>query len=77
MKMIISSKLTVMSQQMKMMKIKVIYTYVFLMGHKIVLTLLYHTKIAQSAMLYWSFIKKGMKTAIGSYTTRKKGQNYS
>ena len=42
-----------------------------------VLTLLYHTKIAQSAMLYWSFIKKGMKTAIGSYTTRKMGQNYS
>lgn len=77
MKMIISSQLTVMSQQMKMMKIKVIYTYVFLMGHQIVLTLLYHTKIAQSAMLYWSFIKKGMKTAIGSYTTRKMGQNYS
>lgn len=77
MKMIISSQLTVMSQQMKMMKIKVIYTYVFLMGHQIVLTLLYHTKIAQSAMLYWSFIKKGMKIAIGSYTTRKMGQNYS
>ena len=36
MKKIVSSLLTVMSQLMKMMKIKVIYTYVFLMGHPIV-----------------------------------------
>lgn len=73
MKMIISSQLTVMSQQMKMMKIKVIYTYVFLMERLIVMTLLYHTKNARSVMLYWGFIKKGMKTAIGSYTTQKMG----
>ena len=33
---IINSQLTVMLQLMKMMKIKVIYTYVFLMGHPIV-----------------------------------------